>query len=213
MRYPQGTPNDGDVTVFRSSDDLVHWEAPAGGGGISADIQNQLNALALGQGVELALMPSYDNVGGQGDRHTIITATSSGLDGTAANLVSGGYFHPTNGTGTGSVAGKYLRLEFAVPVIITEISLDIGPTVSEGTWKYQASQDGTTWVDIVPNFTLTTSGGTGSSGGSDHASRINQLVKAVAAPYAWKHYQLVGVSGTSNQSYLNQIELKILGAE
>jgi len=212
MLFPSGTPADGDVATWVGAAGRSEWLPPAGGSA-SSDIQNQLNALAYGQGIPLAVSPSYDNTGGQGDRRSIIAVTASGLDGDPELLVNGIYFNPLNGTGTGGAAGKFLRFEFAVAVLITEISMDMGATAGEGVWKYQGSQDGSTWVDLTTTFTLKTPTGTGSGGGANHAARTNQLVTAITNPYAWKNYRLLGVSGTCNQSYLNQVEFKILGLE
>lgn len=216
MRYPSGTPSDGDVPVYRSSDELAHWEAQAGGGGTSADIQNQLNALALGQGVVLPLMPSYDNVGGQGDRTGLGITVSANYPGASllTKLINGVYSDsPTVPGISGSVSTYYLRFEFPLPVIITEFSFDMGPNPGNGNWKIQGSQDGTAWADLTSSLAFETPSGTGSAGGSTHATRTNQWVVPIAAPYAWKYYQYRGVSGSAGSPYINEVEFEILGLE
>lgn len=215
MRYPEGTPSDGDVPVFRSSDGLVHWES-APSGGISADLQNQLNALAFGQGIPLTLEPSYDNVGGQGDRRSIITVTQSGALASGFNdatkLVNGSYSDTDVATAGGSVAGQTIRLTFARAVLITELAVDLGAG-SNGNWQIRASQDGTNWATLTTAAAFTSPSGTGSGGGSDHASRTNQWIIPIPNAYAYKIYELIGVSGTGSVIYVQEIDCKILGLE
>lgn len=200
----------------------LKWSVPAGGGGGGADLQAQINelkllviALALGQGVPLPVGTSYDNVGGQGNRASlgIITTTATGTlsnAGTEALLLNGSYFDPTSGSSGSAVSGKNIRFQFPSPVIIDEISFDLGAG-SNGDWKVQGSNDGSTWADLSASFLFSTPTGTGSSGGSTHATRTNQLVIPLTSTYAWTYYQLVGISGTPGAVYLNEMEFKIYG--
>lgn len=208
----------------------IKWSVPAGGGGGGCDcgaeianLQAQIDsltllviALALGAGVPLPAGTSYDNTGGQGNRLGLgITVTSA--SGTMFNpsteslLINGAYFDPSCGTASsGTVAGKYIRFQFPSAVIIDELSIDMGAG-SNGTWKVQGSNDGTTWADLSANFTFSTPSGTGSGGGSTHATRTNQRVVPMTSVYAWTYYQVVGVSGSFGTTYLNDFEFKIYG--
>jgi len=215
MRYPTGTPSDGDVPVFRSSDGLTHWEAQAGGG-ISTDIQNQLNALALGQGIPLAVEPQYYNTGGQGSRNSIISVTNSVgalLVGDANVLVNGTIDNSCALNAGSGVLNKWIRFEFPAAVIITEIMLPASS--GSGFWQWRGSQDETNWAALTDPFELKTPSGTGTGAGdwSDASTVSNACVMPIDNPFAWKFYEMKGISGSGDSIYLVEIFFKILGLE
>ena len=217
-RIAGGTASEGYIPKIISG--VPTWAPDAtGGGGSTADIQNQINALAYGLGLPLALSPSYDNVGGQGNRTSLITVTmSSGLrlgeSGDPQVLVNGSYYDPTMATDGGpSAVNKWIKFSFPVPVLVTEISIDMGAGAN-GNWMWQGSQDEVNWANLLASpVEFTTPSGTGSSGGSDNASRLNQLIIPISAAYAWKHYRFIGISGTLGGTYLGEFAFEILGLE
>jgi hypothetical protein len=107
---------------------------------------------------------SYLNSGGTGNRTSIITATTGGslpfngsgispqqnsLDGFYSNTV----FYINNSTST----GNFLTYDFGSPKLIDEVCLYFNGA-NYGTWKWQGSNDNSTWTDVGSSFTLLGSG-------------------------------------------------------
>lgn len=143
----------------------------------------------------------YTNTGGQGDRRAIIDITntilfqtpiSAIIDGASVNTT---YFQPS----AQDVAEKYIRFDFKTgnSKYISEARWYQDLTTSHGTWKWQGSNDASTWVDIGNSFTL--GGGT-----NNYHTELNGNVTG------YRYYQLIGVSGiNSNACYIREIEFKI----
>lgn len=229
-QLPFGTSATQFLQYDPTSSRRIKWSVPAGSGGGGcdcdaeiADLQAQIDslqllviALALGTGTPWPTTTSYDNVGGSGNRSGLgIVATSSSSTmsnpSTESLLLNGSYYDPTCGTaGSGSVAGKYIRFEFPSAVVVDEVAIDMGAG-SNGTWQIQGSNDGSTWSTVSSTFTFSSPSGTGAAGGTTHASRTNQQLVTLTSVFAWKYYQLQGVSGSFGGTYLNEIEFKIYG--
>ena len=151
---------------------------------------------------------SYSNTGGQGDRSASITVTASaGLvaNGVLSNLVDGAtgnnYTDSISMTAGASVSGATLTFDFGASArrVITEAKLLQSAANNLGTWKWQGSQDATTWVDIGSSFTL--------------GAATSQTQTALAAnTQGYRYYRLLGVSGSvpsSGLGYVQEIQFKI----
>lgn len=144
--------------------------------------------------------PSYVT----GDRTSSITTSQSGVTSDAiSNLVDGAF--GSNGTdaisftGAVSVTNDYIQYQFAAAVKITEAKWYASGTSTNGTWKWQGSNNGSDWTDLSSNFTLTDStGGSGSVIG-DLSGNTN----------GYTYYRMLGVSGTyDGGDWHQEIEFK-----
>ena len=97
-----------------------------------------------------------------GDRTASITVTTSvGLidGGTASNFVDGGFgdnstdsaFFPS---GNPSTSGVFLKFDFGAGKIVDEAKWYQDATNSHGDWKWQGSNDDSSYTDIGSSFTL-----------------------------------------------------------
>jgi hypothetical protein len=146
--------------------------------------------------------PSYANTGGTGNRTGIITITINPATGPAliANptLLLDGVTTSGNTFAQGSSgAGDYIRFDFGSAVTINEIKWYQSSSATDGTWKVQGSNDGSTFTDIGSSFTL---GGSGT-----------QTITAISAnTTSYRYYQLIDVSGTLDGStFFWETEFKI----
>lgn len=106
-------------------------------------------------------MPSsYDTIFGIGDRTSVITVTTSPAPsaGTANNLVDG-VIADNNTDAMWFASGATAReivFDFGsgISVIVTEVTWYSATSVAQGTWKWQGSNDNSTWVDIGGTFSL-----------------------------------------------------------
>ena len=151
---------------------------------------------------------SYSNTGGTGNRTAIITTTKSiGFSGGVPQLsilVDGNTTMQNSCYFTGeTVAGKYMRFQFGSAKVIDEAKFwqDGGAAYNHGVWKWQGSNDGSTWTDIGSSFTL----------GPSVSTSSPQIITALAGNQtAYTYYQLLGVSGSSNSGpYIREFEFKI----
>jgi hypothetical protein len=140
------------------------------------------------------------------DRQSRITITSNltfhspvsptGL----AGLVDGSY---ANGNSpffdpTGQSSGL-INFEFYEPKIIDQARLFASNTTSHGTWKWQGSNDGSSYTDISATFTLA-----GDTGG-------NVCGDLTANTTAYLHYRLFQTAGTvSDSPFLREFEFRIM---
>jgi hypothetical protein len=151
----------------------------------------------------ITVSTSYANTGGTGNRTGIISVSATiGTDtGAIANLVDGSYaaastnaWAAANGA---SVAGTYIRFDFGSAVVINEAKWYQNAAVGLGTWKWQGSNDASTWTDIGTSFTL---------GGATTQTQTSLNANVTS----YRFYQLLGVSGTSaNTAWNTEIEFKI----
>lgn len=87
--------------------------------------------------------------------------------------------------GSGNVAGLFFKFFFkAGATIVTECTMFQNTVNAQGTWQWQGSNDGSTWVNIGGTFTL---------GGA--TSQIQTSLNGNATPYSF--YQLIGISGAT----------------
>ena len=148
------------------------------------------------------------NVVGQGDRTGSITVTTNeSTSGSITNLVNGltgengyntsnsCYFTPNNFT----VSGKYIRFQFSSTKVITVTKLYNQNAGGEdlGTWKWQGSNDGTTWTDISDSYILA----------NNTSPEITSMsLSGTVNTTSYTYYQLLGVSGTGNSEWISEIE-------
>lgn len=148
---------------------------------------------------------SYANPGGTGDRTSIITVTTTATLAGGSPPISGLVDGINSNTGAPFwTAGQTLRT----------ITFDFGPTLfkqvideakwyqngtsAHGTWRWEASDDGSSWTPISANFTL--------DGGSTGAV-IGDLS---ANTTGYRYYRLAQQSGTTSATpWLREIEFKI----
>ncbi|MBI1204014.1 MAG: DUF2793 domain-containing protein [Rhodopseudomonas sp.] len=151
--------------------------------------------------------PSYANAGATGNRTATIVVTVAGISvdgGLASNMVNGSTSLDTSGswyTNTSvAAAGATMRFDFGAGVskVITEAKwYQNSASVSHGIWKWQGSNDASSWTDIGASFTL---------GGAT----VQTQTALSANVTGYRYYQLLGVSGTfSNATFNEEIEFKI----
>lgn len=142
--------------------------------------------------------PAYDS----GDRTATITVTDSGVlnDGPNSDLVNA-----TTTAGAGSLtfysqtvtSASYIRFQFASSKLITEATLLSIPGSAQGLWKWQGSDNASTWTDIGGSFTLS---GTGT----------NVMTTLSGNTTSYTYYQIAGISGsTTGSDWHTQITFKI----
>lgn len=140
---------------------------------------------------------SYSNAGGSGNRTTTVLVTSAGFFNNNNTTVF------VNGTTTDDAnwfaGGSGVTVEFWFPSakIIDEAKFYQSGATAHGTWKWQGSQDRTTWTDIGGTFTL---GGVATQ----------TLTTLAGNTTAYVFYRLFQVSGsTSSSPYIREFEFKI----
>lgn len=144
---------------------------------------------------------AYANAGGMGNRPSItVTSSMTAAGGSAPTLVDGA-FASGYAWGAEAVAGKYLRFDFgaAAAKYIAEFKLYMNASAAHGTWRWQGSNDATTWVNIGDPFALSSNSGN---------NVVNAEIAKASALY--RYFQLLGVSGNSSGApYLQEAEFKI----
>jgi hypothetical protein len=142
-----------------------------------------------------------------GDRTATITctgtagmaATAEPIDSTFVNGIkttgssTGWYF-----AGTSTTAGKYVRFQFSTAQTLVEATCykDNAGSNTYGVWKWQGSNDASSWTDIGSSFTL--------GGGSSFVQ-----TELSGNTTAYTYYQWLGVSGNYNSTHtITEIEFK-----
>jgi hypothetical protein len=146
---------------------------------------------------------SYSNPGGTGDRRSIITLTQSSTTApsgaTASNLpfLVDGTMDSVNYLSTGVANGQWIAFDFGSAKIITEAKWYQSTSAGQGDWKFQASSDGSTWLDVGSTFAF---------GGA-----TTQTITAINGnTSAYRYYRIIKVSGATNSvPYSREIEFKI----
>lgn len=142
----------------------------------------------------------YNNPGGSGNRYLFNTTATVGggepmsmVDGaiTATSAYPGGWFW-NSGQTTANIVFDWFTAR-----IIDEAKWYQSNSTTHGTWKWQGSSDGITYVDIGTSFTL---------GGSTTQTQTQLNGNTTA----YRFYRLQPVSAsTSNSPFLEEIEFKI----
>jgi len=159
---------------------------------------------AAGGGGGLPCTPSYANTGGTGDRRSIITITASGANvPTSGNWINGD--NSSNGQfffGDAALTGaQWLQFDFGSgnTVLITEAKYYQQNATAEGTWKWQGSNDASSWTDLGGTFAL----------GGVATETITSLSGNTTK---YRYYRMLGLSGsTSSNPWVYEMEFKICG--
>jgi hypothetical protein len=153
-------------------------------------------------GSETFQTPSYANTGGTGDRTAIITVTTTAAlgGGTPSNLVDGAKAN-NNTDAMWWNAGQTLReikFDFGAKKLITEAKWYQNGPSSSGTWKWQGSNDNSTYTDLSTGFTMT-AGGAGDVIGDLSANTTG-----------YRYYKALQTAGATNDTpWLWEIEFRI----
>jgi hypothetical protein len=140
---------------------------------------------------------SYANVGGTGDRQSIITVGGTAITGTAEQLVDGLENNSSPFMAGGAADGSTITVTFnsGSSAYFDEFTFVQDTSVAQGVWKWQSSDNGSTWTDVGSSFTLT-----GSLAGT-----VNTEPSGASTPH--RYWQMIKVSGSTNPGPLSQ-ELK-----
>ena len=112
------------------------------------------------------------------------------IDGTTSLSGNANSFYFNNET----ISGKYIRFQLPAHKVYTNAKWYHTTTTTYGTWRYQGSNDGSTWTNIGSTFTL--GGGT---------TTYHTELSGNTTPYLY--YQLLGVSGTATSAG-NNLEIE-----
>jgi hypothetical protein len=140
-----------------------------------------------------------------GDRRSTITVTDTGFindgDGPPSNLVNGS--SATNGSSHActshvqATSGQYMLFAFSTAKIISECRWIQQNGHSGGVWKWQGSNDNSTYTDIGTSFTL----------GNSQPSQLHTELNGNTTAYTY--YRLFGVSGNTQASdWIREVEFK-----
>lgn len=144
---------------------------------------------------------SYANHGGSGYRSQVVCISN------CFNALGGPDFHATDGDnstngifyfgGGTNVGTDHVRFDFKEARVIDEAKFYQENTTSHGVWKWQGSNDASSWTDIGSSFTL---------GGS----ATQTITTLNGNTTAWRYYQIVGVSGSrSTGPWVYEFEFRI----
>ncbi len=151
----------------------------------------------------LTLYPSYVNRHGSGNRtSTVLVTTDAPITGASiATLIDGDYL----GDGAkprfadDAAGNRQITFQFSDAVRVTEAKFFMNSPNPQGTWKWQASNDGATWIDLSTPWTLT---------GDFDGEVIGDLS---ANENAYTHYCMQQTAGSlTTASVLRQVDFKIL---
>jgi len=160
-----------------------------------------VNSTSFGNpNVAIIVAPNYANLGGTGIRQGYIGVTWTGTTGggTVQDLLDGSqsnsFWWPTG------LTGKTLTFDFSAigPQQITEMKWYQDSNGSHGLWKWQTSNDGSTFTDFGSSFTL---GGV--------TTLTDTSLSANTGHYLYYRLAQVGTLGTSNGPFLREIEFKL----
>jgi hypothetical protein len=161
--------------------------------------------------------PDYGNAGGTGDRTASITVsaitqsvitvtTDMSVDGgLIGNLVDGGIVNDATESMFGAAAvDDYIRFDFGAGAskIIDEFKWNQHDTTTLGTWRFEGSDDASSWTQLGGTFTL------GGSAGD------NTYTEPSANTTGYRYYQLYHVSGAYSGSspWMREVKFKIADA-
>jgi hypothetical protein len=150
----------------------------------------------------MGLTPSYLNPDGSGDRRSRITISSTlTYTGALSNLVDGGITDNFWWNNSQTVAGAEIEFVFLDSAKITEVVYFQGGAISQGTWRFQGSNDGgATWTTLGNDTIL-------------GAMSTQDTIKTMYANTGfYTSYRFFGVSGTTSSSqYAREFQFKVCG--
>jgi hypothetical protein len=183
--------------VADSFDALTYVDA-AGASNLDTSVAGLLKpALSGGQ--------LYTNTGGDGNRTGLGWTLATGItwsasfsnhliDGTTSNQL---YPNPDSQSVTG-VAIWSLDMGSGNAKVITELKiLNSASGSNAGTHKIQASNNGSAWTDVSSSF------------GFNQGTATNTVTLDLINNTAYRHYRMIGVSGTIRHFHINELQFKI----
>jgi hypothetical protein len=149
----------------------------------------------------------WSRSGGVGDRTAIITVTKSSdlsFTGTLSELVKGNFVQ-AEFFASAVCAGKWLKFDLGSgnAKVITECRFYSLGTISSnhGVWKFQGSNDDSSWTDIGSSFTWTIISG---------VNQVFTFTQLNGNTVEYRYYRLLGVSGsTSSNPWLYEFNFAI----
>jgi hypothetical protein len=182
------TPGDADT----DNDYIVIIRATDASTGLTKDHTVTVTVTDVAEGTP-ARSPSYYNPGGRDYRAGLIaiSTTLTMATGTIDQIIDGTRTTGTTFTNGQAVVGDEIKFDFdagaGIRKRITEVRWIQGTALSHGVWKFQGSNDGSSWTDVsTSDFTL----------GSSVDQTIDNGISTNAAFY--RYYRFLGVSGTAS---------------
>ena len=155
---------------------------------------------------QVATVPAVAGGYATGDQSSSITVTTDlGMaNSTIDKLVEGDPVDNNYGAASGCIptvggatVGKYIRFDYGSgnsKIIDASRFYQAGTKTTHGVWKWQGSNDASSWTDIGSNFTL------GST------SFITAMGDMSSNTTAYRYYQLYGISGTTASAWWSEME-------
>lgn len=154
---------------------------------------------------------SYQNTNGRGNRTGAITVTTTAtISGTVNNLVDGATAKNTTDSifFTSGQSSKEFKFDFGSGVVIDEALWYQDLLSTHGTWKWQGSNDDSSYTDIGSTFTL----GGGGTAISVQAGAIQRHITLHGNTTSYRYYKLLQTAGTTSTSpWIHEIEFRING--
>jgi hypothetical protein len=153
----------------------------------------------------LTTFPAYVNKGGSGSRAAQITVTTDATVTLASiqTLVDGDYLGGVAKAkfAADATGNRQITFQFSAAVRITEATFLMNSASSQGTWKWQGSNNGSSWTDLNGGATFTL---TGTSSGTVLGDLSTNQV-------AYSYYRMQQTAGSlTTTPTLRQIHFKIL---
>jgi hypothetical protein len=141
---------------------------------------------------------AYTNSGGQGFRRYLVLVKAAGITfGGALRFIVEQDTSGTTWWNGQANSGTSLTFDFGSPRIVDEAKWSQDNSTSHGTWKWQGSNDDSSYTDIGSSFTL---------GGS--TLQTQTTLNGNTTPY--RFYRMAGVSGSASSSpFLRGIQFQI----
>lgn len=216
-----------DLKIYFTANNGTNW-TEAASYGTATTFSGSIKQVKLGKttvtaGTQVAVKAVWANQSGSttsayetGDRRASITVTHSGFaswgEGQPNGLIVDGGNADQYQTGSRFVfatatpsAGAYIRFQFSTAKLITEAKW-VGCTSASGVWKWQGSNDGSSFTDIGSSFTLVSnSGWQGSVLGT-----FMTMTSLSGNTTSYLYYQIAWVSGaTYGGDYQVEVEFKV----
>ena len=152
----------------------------------------------------LTAYPSYMNKYGSGARTSFVTvSTDAPLNGgPISGLVDGDYLGTSSSKpwfAADSSGNRQITFQFPAAVRITEARFFMNSPSAQGTWKWQASNNGSSWSDLSTTWTLT----------GDFDGEVIGDLTANASAYTYYRMQQTAGSLTT-APFLRQVDFKVL---
>lgn len=189
-----GTTDNQQFRVKVNNNLASYWDTDA-----SLNVGDSINHVKIYNG-GAGVSPSYSNTGGTGSRTSTITVTTdlTIADGNITMLVNGSFSNELSWASQ-AVSGHYIKYDFGPGAnkLITEAKFYQQTGADEGTWKWQQSDDNSTWTDIGTSFAF--------------GNATTQTITALSGnTTGHRYYRMLGVSGSvSSSPWIYEMEFKV----